>query len=290
MPNPNPPPKRKRSLNNLLAIMARLRSPSGCPWDREQTENSLKKFLIEEAYEALEAIEAGTLKELQEELGDLLLQIIFISRITEEKGLFDFSDVVHTLAEKLVRRHPHVFPPAHRPRVKVQDASQVIRVWGSVKKAEGKYSGRNSLLDGLPLALPALERARRLSERASRAGFDWPNIQEVWKKILEEMGELETADKESSAGAIEEELGDLLFTLVNWARFKGLSAEEALRKANRRFVRRFRQVEKELRRIGKKPEDSTLEEMDHLWEEAKNKIQGAGRPRAQGSRRKSEKR
>ena len=268
------PPEGKRSMNDLLMIMAKLRSPSGCPWDREQTENSLKKFLIEEAYEVLEAIEAGTPKELQEELGDLLLQIIFISRITEEKGLFDFSDVVHALAEKLVRRHPHVFPPAHRPRVKVQDASQVIRVWGTVKEAEGKYAGRNSLLAGLPLALPALERARRLSERVSRVGFDWPNIQEVWKKILEELGELKTADKESSAGAIEGEFGDLLFTLVNWGRFKGLSAEEALRKANRRFAQRFRWVERGLRRKGKKPEDSTLEEMDRLWEEAKKTVRG----------------
>lgn len=267
-------PKRKRSLNDLLTVMAKLRSPSGCPWDREQTGNSLKKFLIEEAYEVLEAIEAGTPKELQEELGDLLLQIIFISRITEEKGQFDFFDVIHTLAEKLVRRHPHVFPPAHRPRVKVQNASQVIRVWGMVKEAEGKYAGRNSLLDGLPLALPALERARRLSERVSRVGFDWPNIQEVWEKILEELGELKTADKGSSAGAIEEEFGDLLFTLVNWGRFKGLSAEETLRKANRRFVLRFRKVEESLRRKGKTTQEATLEEMDHLWEEAKKTVRG----------------
>ena len=268
------PPEGKRSLNDLLMIMAKLRSPSGCPWDREQTENSLKKFLIEEAYEVLEAIEAGTPKELQEELGDLLLQIIFISRITEEKGQFDFFDIVHTLAAKLVRRHPHVFPPAHRPRVKVQDASQVIRVWGMVKEAEGKYAGRNSLLDGLPLALPALERARRLSERVSRVGFDWPNIQEVWEKILEELGELKTADKESSAGAIEEEFGDLLFTLVNWGRFKGLSAEETLRKANRRFVLRFRKVEESLHRKGKTPQETALEEMDHLWKEAKKTVRG----------------
>ena len=269
---PNTTPKGKRSLNDLLTIMAKLRGPSGCPWDREQTENSLKKFLIEEAYEVLEAIEAGTPKELREELGDILLQIIFISQITEEKGQFNFFDVVHTLAEKLVRRHPHVFPPADRPRVQVQDASQVIRVWGTVKQAEGKYAGRNSLLDGLPLSLPALERARRLSERVSRVGFDWPNIQEVWKKILEELGELKTADEESSAGAIEAEFGDLLFTLVNWARFKGLSAEEALRKANRRFAQRFREVEKGLRRKGKIPENSTLEEMDRLWNKAKKTV------------------
>jgi len=264
--------KKKYTVDDLLKIMAWLRSPSGCPWDREQTENSLKKYLIEESYEVLEAIESGTPGELREELADLLLQIVFISRIAEEKGDFNFPGIVNELAEKLVRRHPHVFPPPDRPRPTPKSAGEVLKVWGSVKEMEGKYAKRNSLLDGIPLALPALERARRLSERVSRVGFDWPHIREVWKKVQEELEELKKAGKETSRKAVEEELGDLLFTLVNWGRFRGISAEEALRKANRRFARRFFQVEEGLRRKGKRPQDSTLEEMDGLWKEAKKSI------------------
>ncbi len=259
----------KYNLDDLLKIMARLRSPSGCPWDREQTENSLKKYLIEESYEVLEAIESRTPGELREELADLLLQIVFISRIAEEKGDFDFPGIVNELAEKLVRRHPHVFPQPGRPRPNPRSAREVLKVWGSVKEMEGKYAKRNSLLDGIPLALPALERARRMSERASRVGFDWPHIRAVWKKVQEELEELKQAGTGTSRKAAEEELGDLLFTLVNWGRFRGISAEEALRKANRRFSRRFLQVEEGLRRKGKRPQDSTLEEMDRLWDQAK---------------------
>ncbi len=263
-------------ITDLLNIMAKLRGPSGCPWDREQTERSLKKFLIEEAYEALEAIEEGTAEGLKEELGDILLQIIFLSRLAEEKGEFDFWDVVHTLAEKLIRRHPHVFPPSHQARepIKPRNAGEVLKVWGAAKQLEGKYANRTSLLDGLPLSLPALERARRIAQRVSRVGFDWPDIQGVWEKVKEEIAELKKAETESSPEGVEEELGDLFFTLVNWARFKGISAEEALRKANRRFIQRFRQVESELRRRGKAPEISTLEEMDRLWNQIKKKSTG----------------
>jgi nucleoside triphosphate diphosphatase len=261
--------KKKYAVDDLLKIMAKLRSPSGCPWDREQTENSLKKYLIEESYEVLEAIESGTPRELREELADLLLQIVFISRIAEEKRHFNFSGLVQELAEKLIRRHPHVFPSPQRPRPNPQTAGEVLKVWGSVKELEGKYAKRKSLLDGIPLALPALERARRMSERASRVGFDWPDLGAVWEKVEEELRELKNAEKSSSPQAAEEELGDLFFTLVNWARFKGISAEEALRKANRRFARRFFEVEKGLRRKGKRPQDSTLEEMDELWDKAK---------------------
>jgi len=264
--------KKKYTVDDLLKIMAKLRSPSGCPWDREQTENSLKKYLIEESYEVLEAIESGTPRELREELADLFLQIVFISRIAEEKRDFNFSGLVQELAEKLIRRHPHVFPSPHRPRPNPQSAGEVLKVWGSVKELEGKYAKRNSLLDGIPLALPALERARRMSERASRVGFDWPDLGAVWEKVEEELRELKKAQKSPSRRAAEEELGDLFFTLVNWARFKGISAEEALRKANRRFARRFFEVEKGLRQKGKRPQDSTLEEMDRLWKQAKKAI------------------
>jgi MazG family protein len=263
--------KKKRTVAELLRIMAELRSPSGCPWDREQTEQTLKKYLIEEAYEALEAIEKGPPGALKEELGDLLLQIIFLSRIAEEKQEFDFSDVVHTLAEKLIRRHPHVFPPAEGDRVapKPKTAQDVVKVWGMTKAKEGKYAKRTSLLDGIPLALPALERSRRLSQRASRVGFDWPHIDAVWEKVQEELAELKKANRSGSPRGVEEELGDLLFTLVNWARFKDISPEEALRKANRRFAMRFHQVELELRRRGKTPEESTLKEMDLIWNKVK---------------------
>ncbi len=262
---------KKRGVANLLAIMARLRGPSGCPWDKEQTADSLKRYLIEEAYEALEAIELNKPEDLKEELGDLLLQIIFLSRIAEEQGHFNFLEVVHTLAEKLIRRHPHVFPPEGEDagRLRPKTAREVLKVWGAAKASEGKYAKRESLLDGLPLALPALERARRLSARVARVGFDWPNIHGIWKKVLEELAELKKAGKEASRGRVEEELGDLFFTLVNWARLQGISAEEALRKANRRFAERFRQVERGLRRQGLRPEEATLKEMDRLWNAAK---------------------
>ena len=269
----------KLTVTDLLDIMARLRGPAGCPWDREQSPNTLKKYLIEEAYEALEAIEAGTPDGLKEELGDLLLQIVFLSRIAEEKGQFNFLDVVHTLAEKLIRRHPHVFPPPDEDSTRIQAKTprEVVKVWGAVKESEGKYAKRKSLLDGLPLALPALERARRISERVARVGFDWPNIAGVWEKVQEELAELQKAGQGSSPEPVEEELGDLFFALVNWARFRGISPEEALRKANRRFMQRFREVERELRRRGKTPKTSTLEEMDHIWNETKKKSKGRRR-------------
>ncbi len=187
--------KKKYTVDDLLKIMARLRSPSGCPWDREQTANSLKKYLIEESYEVLEAIESGTPGELREELADLLLQIVFISRIAEEKGDFNFPGIVNELAEKLVRRHPHVFPQPDRPRPTPKNAGEVLKVWGSVKEMEGKYAKRNSLLDGIPLALPALERARRMSERVSRVGFDWPHIRRGLEKSPGRIGGAETGGK-----------------------------------------------------------------------------------------------
>jgi tetrapyrrole methylase family protein / MazG family protein len=261
------------SITDLLNIMTKLRGPSGCPWDREQTEQTLKKFLIEEAYETLEAIETGTPESLKEELGDLLLQIIFLSRIAEENGGFDFSDVVHTLAEKLIHRHPHVFPPSNEQLkgMNPKNARDVVKVWGVAKELEGKYAKRTSLLDGLPLALPALERSRRLSQRTSRIGFDWPRIEVLWEEIEKEIGELKNAERLSSRKVSEERLGDLLFALVNWARLKDITAEEALRKANRRFIKRFRRVETELQIKGKTLEGSNSEEMDRLWNKGERK-------------------
>jgi tetrapyrrole methylase family protein / MazG family protein len=262
---------RQQSFQELKSIMARLRSPSGCPWDRVQSEDTLKKYLLEEAYEAVEAIEAGTPDELREELGDLLLQILFLSQIAEEKRQFDFFDVARTLAEKLIRRHPHVFPGEHIDPPQPEDPQGVVKIWGAVKEMEGKYAGRKSVLDGIPLALPALERARRISERASRTGFDWPNIEAVWRKVREELGELKGALKAPPSTAVEEEFGDLLFALVNWGRFKGISGEESLRKATRRFMRRFGYLESALKREGRTPKEAPAAELDRLWEEAKSK-------------------
>jgi tetrapyrrole methylase family protein/MazG family protein len=269
----------KRTLTDLLNIMARLRGPSGCPWDKEQTAQTLKRYLIEEAYETLEAIESGTPEALKEELGDLLLQIIFLSRISEEGGGFRFSDVVHTLAEKLIRRHPHVFPPAVGSTPLPKSAQDVVSVWRTIKELEGKYTDRTSLLEDIPLALPALERAQRISQRVSRVGFDGPTINAVWEKIQEELDELRRAARLSSRKAAEEELGDLLFTLVNWARSENISAEEALRKSTRRFSERFRRVEMALRRKGKTLEESTPKEMDEIWNRPKNVEKRKGRKR-----------
>ena len=209
----------KKTMEDLLSIMATLRSPWGCPWDRKQTRQTLKPYLIEEAYEALEAIESGTPEAVKEELGDILLQIIFQSRIAEERGEFSFGNVVHTLAEKLVRRHPHVFPAGEddSAAIHVKNAKDVTEVWRKIKENEGKCARRTSALDGIPLALPALERARRMSQRASAAGFDWPDAREVLANVEDRLAELRKTRQKASGKATEEALGDLLFLLVHWA-------------------------------------------------------------------------
>ncbi len=257
-------------LADLLRLMAWLRGPQGCPWDRAQTIESLTKFLLEESYEVLEAIEEKDVQKLKEELGDLLLQIIFISRIAQENGEFGFLDVVRTLINKLLRRHPHVFPPPGSQLLKeqIQDPAAVAKLWQEIKKNEKEYSA-SSVLDGLPLSLPALERAQRLSAKAAQVGFDWPNIKEVWQKVREEIAELKKAEKSHSPERIQEEFGDLLFTLVNWARFQGFSAEEALRQANRRFTRRFQQMELLIKRKKTTWSDFSLAELDELWHKIK---------------------
>jgi tetrapyrrole methylase family protein / MazG family protein len=270
--NPGDRKAKKHDVKELLSIMARLRGPFGCPWDREQTPQTLKKYLIEEAYEALEAIETGKPAELQEELGDLLLQIAFLAQIADEKGQFDFADVVHTLVLKLVRRHPHIFPSRDMEiPIQPQNGREVRKIWRRVKEREAGGKEKRSILDGLPLSLPGLIRAQRMTERAARVGFDWPSIQGVWEKIREEIGELKDAGMGKSRKAKEAELGDLLFSLVNLARHYGLSAEEALRKANRRFGKRFRHIESVLRRKGRSLEEASLEEMDRLWTQAKRR-------------------
>jgi tetrapyrrole methylase family protein/MazG family protein len=247
----------------LVGIMARLRGEDGCPWDRRQTKEDLKPFLIEETYEILEALDRGDDQGLQEELGDLLFHIIFMARIAEEEGAFDISDVIQGAIEKMVRRHPHVFG-----RSKVSGAPEVEANWAKLKAAE---KPRGSLMEGLPQHLPALMRAYRLTQRASHVGFDWEHKDQVCAKLEEELKEFQQALREEGKEQMREELGDILFTLVNLARFIGVDPEDALRRVTNKFAERFTYIEQRLREQGKAPDRVSLAEMDALWEESKNK-------------------
>ncbi|BAT71662.1 tetrapyrrole methylase family protein/MazG family protein [Thermosulfidibacter takaii ABI70S6] len=249
--------------DRLVKIMHELRQK--CPWDRKQTRESLKPYLIEEAYEVLDAIEKGDVEKLKEELGDLLLQVVFHAEIAKERNEFDIYDVIEFLCNKLIYRHPHVFGD-----VKVMDAEEVLRNWEKLKKQEKNYE--SSVLDGVPDQLPALIQAYRLQEKASKVGFDWENREDVEKKVEEEWQELLEAIRERDKKAIEEELGDVLFAIANLSRFLGVDPESALRGCNRRFKQRFQYIEKKLSQEGKSPEDVDLEYMDQLWEEAKEKL------------------
>ncbi len=271
-------------IRRLIEIMAALRDPAhGCPWDIEQTFASIAPFTIEEAYEVADAIERGVTEDLREELGDLLLQVVFHARMAEEAGLFDFGGVVEAITAKLIRRHPHVFGDA-----KALDASEVKALWGRIK-AEEKRSKRSSganggrareakpgALDGVPLALPSLTRALKLQERAGRVGFDWNDAGAVLAKIREEIGEVEAEIAEGSAEALRGEVGDLLFAAVNLARHLKIDPEAALRGANLKFERRFAHIEDRLAEGGRRPESASLDEMERLWAEAKAKERAAG--------------
>jgi tetrapyrrole methylase family protein/MazG family protein len=251
---------------DLVAIMARLRGEDGCPWDRRQTKEDLKPFLIEETYEILEALDRGDDQGLQEELGDLLFHIIFMARIAEEAGAFDISDVIQGAVEKMVRRHPHVFGSSE-----VSGAHEVEANWAKLKAAE---KPRGSLMEGLPQHLPALMRAYRLTQRASHVGFDWKHKDQVWEKLEEELKEFQEALKEERKEQLREELGDILFTLVNLARFIDVDPEDALRRVTTKFAARFTYIEQRLREKGKAPHEVSLAEMDALWEESKGKKEG----------------
>jgi tetrapyrrole methylase family protein/MazG family protein len=248
---------------DLVAIMARLRGKNGCPWDRRQTKEDLKPFLIEETYEILEALDKGDDQGLQEELGDLLFHIIFMSRIAEEEGAFAIDDVIQGIAEKMQRRHPHVFGSSE-----VSDAHEVETNWARLKAAE---KPRGSLMQGLPRHLPALMRAYRLTQRASQVGFDWEHQDQVWAKLEEELQEFRDALREERKEALPEEFGDILFTLVNLARFVGIDPEDALRRTTNKFAQRFAFIEQRLHEQGKTPQEASLAEMDALWEESKGK-------------------
>jgi MazG family protein len=254
-----------QSVERLVALMARLRGPGGCPWDREQTLKTLRPYVLEETYEVLEAIDSGDPREHREELGDLLLQIVFQARIAEEQGLFDLAAVADAISDKLVSRHPHVFGDAE-----ARDADAVLRQWAALKRKENEAKGGGkSVLEGVPREMPGLARAERLTEKASRVGFDWPSPSGARAKVDEELAELDRATAAGDRGAVEDELGDVLFAVANLARKLGIPPEEALRRALQRFIDRFQFVEQELARRGRAHGEATLEEMDALWDQAK---------------------
>lgn len=255
------------AIRELLEIMARLRGPGGCPWDREQTLESLKPYLIEEAYEVLDAMDEGDSEAHREELGDLLLQIVFHAEIAREEGKWDFAEVSRSISRKLKDRHPHVFGEE-----KARDAAEVERNWARLKAAEKerKKGGPVSVLDGVPRQAPALLRAERTGEKASRIGFDWPDAEGPRAKIEEELRELDEAAGRGDREAIFHEVGDLLFSVVNLARHLGAPPEDALRAAIARFERRFHRVEERLRAEGHQPgEHVDLDKLEALWQQAK---------------------
>ena len=273
-----------RDISLLLDIMAKLRTPAtGCPWDLEQNFATIAPYTIEEAYEVADAIARGDLDDLREELGDLLLQVVFHARMAEEAGLFDFGAVVEAITAKLVRRHPHVFGDAGP-----MSPGEVKALWGRIKADEKRAKLASSVaggqpqatksraLDGAPLALPALSRAMKLQEKASKVGFDWNNVHAVLDKIKEEVAEVEAEIAEGSAQALSSEAGDLLFAAVNLARHLKIDPEAALRSANAKFERRFAHVEDRLAEAGQTPESVSLDEMEQLWAEAKAQERLAG--------------
>ena len=255
--------------NEFVEIVKRLRKE--CPWDREQTNDSIKAATIEEAYEVVEAIEKKNYNELKNELGDLLLHVVFHTLIVSETNGFTIDDVIDSIREKLIRRHPHVFG-----EVKVSGSEEVKKNWEEIKLSEG----RESVLDGVPEMLPALQRAHRLQEKAAKVGFDWEKKEDVWKKVIEEIEEMHEIEKLKSTKSkdktdeelyneLENEIGDVFFALVNYARFLDINPENALRRTNSKFISRFNYVEEKIKSLGKKLSESNLKEMDVYWEESK---------------------
>ena len=254
-------------MTKLLQLMAALRAPErGCPWDLEQTFESLVSYTLEEAYEVVDCIERKDYLSLRGELGDLLFQVVFYAQIAKENGLFEFDDIVQTLAEKLTLRHPHVFDAAEK-----LDADEQARRWEDSKAAKRRADGELSVLADLPANLPALVRAQKMQKRVARVGFDWPSTAGVREKVVEELAELEQAEQNGDITAIEEEFGDLMFSCVNWGRFLGLDTETALRKATNKFEQRFRALENDLRDTGREIENESLESLEQHWQAVKLK-------------------
>jgi tetrapyrrole methylase family protein / MazG family protein len=254
----------KKDFDRLVEIMRRLRGPGGCPWDAEQSHESLKRYLLEECYEVIEAIDKNDPEHLKEELGDLMLQPVFHAVIAEEKGEFNLGEVLQTICDKLVLRHPHVFGDQV-----VKTADEQVENWERIKKME-KGEERKSALSGVPPHLPALMKAQKVTEKAARVGFDWEDADQVYAKVLEELHEFEETMLLGDEERMEAELGDLLFAIVNLGRFLSLNPEEALRKTIERFSRRFAHIEEAMHARGVHMKDSSLEEMEILWEEAKS--------------------
>lgn len=250
-------PEAGKQLLELLAVLDKLRAPEGCSWDREQTPRSLIPYLLEETYEVIESLERGDQEGLKEELGDLLLHVLFQVKLAEEQGQFTLEECLTAQAEKLIQRHPNVFGDSQ-----AKGQSRANQNWETAKHREKR---RVSRLDGVPRQLPALTRARRIQEKAALVGFDWSHVEPVWEKVHEELEELQAAHQADDADALEDELGDVLFSLVNLGRFFGISAEDALRRTMAKFEYRFRKIEEELKRQDKTPEEATLEEMDAIW-------------------------
>jgi MazG family protein len=247
----------------LQDIVARLRAPDGCPWDREQTHSSLRPLLIEECYEVIDAIERSDDTNLREELGDLLLHIVMHAQMASERSAFSLDDVAVTICEKMIRRHPHVFGDKL-----AADSNAVLRQWEQIKRAE--KGGASGVLDHIAEALPALLKAQTVQKKAARVGFDWPDVEPVFGKFAEEVDEVREAIADGDTSALESEIGDLLFTAVNLARKLGVDAETALAGSTNRFISRFQAIESELHAAGRKVEETTLEELDRIWEKVKS--------------------
>jgi len=247
----------------LVDIMEKLRADDGCPWDKEQTPESILPFFLEETYEVMEAVHEKDWDTLQEEIGDILLHSVYQSQMAEEKDRFTILNSLETITSKLIRRHPHVFGD-----IKANAARSAKQTWEAQKHKE---KGRKSRLDGVPITMPSLVRAQRLQEKASYVGFEWDRIEEVWDKVHEEILELKDAQSNGTAEHIEEEIGDVLFSIVNLSRFLKISSEDALRRTNNKFIKRFKKIEAELKKRNRPIEEATLEEMDKIWEEVKLK-------------------
>ncbi|HLD44391.1 MAG TPA: nucleoside triphosphate pyrophosphohydrolase [bacterium] len=252
-------------LNEFINIIRRLRAPGGCPWDRKQTHKSLKPYVLEETYEVLEAIDSGDPEHLKEELGDLLLQVILHAQVASDQGAFTIEDVAKLVSEKMIRRHPHVFGNA-----KVKDADEVLTNWVAIKRDEKINKGKQpSVFDGIPKHLPALFENYKISRRVARMGFDWKKPEDVFEKVLEELGETRRAVKKKNKTHIEEELGDLLFTVANLCRAYNVNPELTLRQANKKFMKRFEKIERRLLRDNLDPQKISFKKWNELWERAK---------------------
>ena len=254
------------SLSKLIKITDTLMGEDGCPWDKVQTRESLKPYLVEETYEVLDALDANDPEKIKDELGDLLYQILFHSKISSLKGEFNFRDVINNLSEKMVRRHPHIFKEGE-----LNTPDQVVKQWEEIKRNEKNQANQKSILDNIPKNLPSLLRAQKLQKKAAKEGFDWDQISDVFDKLDEEIAEFKEAVLKKKSADIQSEIGDIIFVITNIAKCYKIDAEEALRSTNNKFIKRFQYIEQKIEAKGKTLKDSPLEEMERYWQEAKNK-------------------